>query len=545
MTDLQTTLGLTTPMGSPTSPTHADAHNRLHLIANGIRNAKVYGALGDGATDDSAAIQAAIDACVTAGGGGVYCPRGTYKCATSLAIPNTVSVIFYGEGWGSIITGAANPLIRVTGGTNTNIRSKLVNLQVLVAGAQTGVFFDGVWNAAGNSGLAIEDCLVLGAGTSTQVLVNYTGMQATTVIRDSSIKNVDSGNDCTAILFDGATSAVMGPTIEHCTILAKRGINCNGGNVAPHDVESITVCGGTIINCVSYGFRAKYTLDTKLSDVTFTGGGTAFSLDGYNNTFQAANVYMDVGVAAPMVSMTTIAAGSSTNIKFIGCHFQGNGLGNNGIVLDTLGNGIYQLQVIGCDFQNVLSAMDFSSGVAAGELAMATIVGNTVLTATNGVVMGSSSSKRVNNTVTGNTFGLVTNPYTGQRIGSVVNSNVGDAEWQTWVPTLTANSGTFTSASAAGRWKQIDLKTYAIAIDVTCTTIGSASGFFILTLPSGMTIGTGNAVGVGINGSTGVLIRAFGAAGGTTLNCLAADLSALGIGSGQVVKGINLVLELA
>ena len=38
----------------------------------------VYGATGDGTTDDTVAIQAAIDACEAAGGGTVYFPRGVY-----------------------------------------------------------------------------------------------------------------------------------------------------------------------------------------------------------------------------------------------------------------------------------------------------------------------------------------------------------------------------------------------------------------------------------------------------------------------------------
>jgi hypothetical protein len=41
-------------------------------------NIRDYGALGDGASDDTIAIQQAIDKCSEAGGGRVLCPRGTY-----------------------------------------------------------------------------------------------------------------------------------------------------------------------------------------------------------------------------------------------------------------------------------------------------------------------------------------------------------------------------------------------------------------------------------------------------------------------------------
>lgn len=43
-------------------------------------NVMAYGAKGDGATNDSAAIQAAQDAAVAAGGGTVFFPAGTYRC---------------------------------------------------------------------------------------------------------------------------------------------------------------------------------------------------------------------------------------------------------------------------------------------------------------------------------------------------------------------------------------------------------------------------------------------------------------------------------
>lgn len=57
-----------------------------------LLNAKWYGALGDGGTDDYAALQAAIDAAGTGGGSMcrvVYVPRGTYLISQSLRITAT------------------------------------------------------------------------------------------------------------------------------------------------------------------------------------------------------------------------------------------------------------------------------------------------------------------------------------------------------------------------------------------------------------------------------------------------------------------------
>ena len=45
-------------------------------------NIKDYGAIADGVTINSAAIQAAIDACADDGGGRVVIPTGTFKTGT-------------------------------------------------------------------------------------------------------------------------------------------------------------------------------------------------------------------------------------------------------------------------------------------------------------------------------------------------------------------------------------------------------------------------------------------------------------------------------
>src|SRR5690349_6913717 len=51
-----------------------------------VNNVKAFGAVGDGVTDDTAAIQAALNA-VPGIGGVVYVPAGTYLLTSGLAVP--------------------------------------------------------------------------------------------------------------------------------------------------------------------------------------------------------------------------------------------------------------------------------------------------------------------------------------------------------------------------------------------------------------------------------------------------------------------------
>lgn len=57
-------------------------------------NVRDYGATGDGTTDDTAAVQAAVTACGNAGGGTVYCPPGNYYFAGRIGtLPANVQLV--------------------------------------------------------------------------------------------------------------------------------------------------------------------------------------------------------------------------------------------------------------------------------------------------------------------------------------------------------------------------------------------------------------------------------------------------------------------
>lgn len=55
-------------------------------------DARRFGAVGDGKTDDTAAFQKALDAAAQAGGGTVHAPRGNYLFAGHLNVPNGVTL---------------------------------------------------------------------------------------------------------------------------------------------------------------------------------------------------------------------------------------------------------------------------------------------------------------------------------------------------------------------------------------------------------------------------------------------------------------------
>ena len=78
---------------------HIDDHITIHNTINATFNVLRYGTVGDGIADDTAAMQAAVDAAQVAGGI-VFLPIGTYLISSPILIRNSgMPIIIRGSGY--------------------------------------------------------------------------------------------------------------------------------------------------------------------------------------------------------------------------------------------------------------------------------------------------------------------------------------------------------------------------------------------------------------------------------------------------------------
>lgn len=281
----------------------------LSGLAGIVFNVKSYGALGNGSTDDRAAIIATIAAAISAGGGIIFFPVGTYKILGQITIPNGSKVCLLGASEGGVIikqfTTATNGwfLIGTDSMSIMNIRfsrnAAAMTGRVLQAGGKVNLYgctFDG-WGGTD-----------LYHATATAPEFNCFGC---TFTQDEAAAFIGSGaQDCrmrftacsfyatvnTTELFRGWDSSPMRVSFTDCWFYLT-GLNvsvCSYGTLA-----SFTACG-----IVGTGASGSYAIGAGDSVVMLTGcdvvaaGGAGVTLGG-QSVYESAN-------QLPLVALTTL-----------------------------------------------------------------------------------------------------------------------------------------------------------------------------------------------------------------------------------------------
>ena len=175
-------------------------------VPSGVANVKLYGAVGDNATDDTAAIQAAIDSLSggTYDGGVVYFPPGIYRISSALSIDSADNSITLKGCSTHFPLGGDGSLIRSTSTTANGIEItnslsiSIQNLRIDTSVTKTdGIAID-CESSTNIQGITIDQVYITGFCKG----INITGYSASAV-RNTEIRGQpNSANSTYAILVD-------------------------------------------------------------------------------------------------------------------------------------------------------------------------------------------------------------------------------------------------------------------------------------------------------------------------------------------------------
>lgn len=121
-------------------------------------SAKSFGAVGTGLVDDRAAIQSAIDACATAGGGFVYLPPGAYRIDSGLTLPKIVNLIGVRNGTVVVLNHATANLLTFGTGIDSGMPQLIEGIGFGGLVPNTGKVFTDA--GSGGRSVVIRDCSV-------------------------------------------------------------------------------------------------------------------------------------------------------------------------------------------------------------------------------------------------------------------------------------------------------------------------------------------------------------------------------------------------
>lgn len=238
---LQDLTAETAPASTDLLPITDSGTQRLRKIALSslfAYNVKHYGAIGDGSTDDTTALQAALDAARTAGGGTVFLPKGTYKISSPLLVGSYTHLC--GEGEASVIIAASS--MNTSIGTNNHL-------------------IDNYSGASGNVGITLSDFKVDGNAAG-----NTGGYFCCVHLRECDRCHIERLHVYDAVRADVSQENMFGETIrlEDCRYCTVSACYCEFTQTNSKDGIKFAGCehcvadSNTLVNCNSAGIQLPY-----------------------------------------------------------------------------------------------------------------------------------------------------------------------------------------------------------------------------------------------------------------------------------------------
>lgn len=248
-----------------------------------VFNVRAFGAVGDGSTDDTAAIVAALAAANAASGGEVYCPRGTYKITATLAIPANTKLCGQGP-QRTIIRRAFNgTMMTVTAVSDVELSSLTLDggaptfagKGVVISGAGSSLrpYFSNIWSIS--MGSATDTHLEFGADAGSLAIVHgwtmrlgngtldFRGIHTNgpdTVFMGRSFGQVNVGNGY--VDFSGAIDTTVAlSTFERIETTSTTSILLVTGCVWANLGVAMTL-NGSVMNVMGCRFSGSVTLST-------------------------------------------------------------------------------------------------------------------------------------------------------------------------------------------------------------------------------------------------------------------------------------------
>ena len=319
-----------------------------------VVSVKDFGAVGDDVTNDTAAIQAAIDAVNTAGGGTVYFPQGSYVVSANLSIYSKIKYLGAGSKASILkVSGTPGPvsIFRTTSSVNGVVFDSLGFSGSVNYPADSTVYKQTYANtntAIQTSGGVVTDFLVQncdfrelsagsidinGAQSSNIKIVNnsfYKGSYCSHVINIRHQSSQTEANRLTDVAITGNTFDACGPEyhydpskedwisstnciivdrIKHGTIANNIAKNVSDG-IRVEDSKNVSVTGNVVIESGGSGITVyKYCSDCSVTGNVIQNWGRipfVYAVRNYSGTYVVAREFPNA-VNAPLPVDPTVS----------------------------------------------------------------------------------------------------------------------------------------------------------------------------------------------------------------------------------------------